>query len=164
MTKEGYSREIGFIPINKEDCGNNINKNFVTKETFILEDDVIQNLEIQFKDENGDVLRLSDGLPSLIKLHAKEVTMDQFCVHVDSTKTTTFPQNEPNSFKSRLPTSLTLQGQWKCAVASATFRNDLEIDAYMDLTFTIEWHEFDDSTQFEITRNELRDNNFYSAY
>ena len=73
-------------------------------------------------------------------------------------------ENEPNSFKSRLPTSLTLLGQWKCAVASATFRNDLEIDAYMDLTFTIEWHEFDDSTQFEITRNELGDNNFFSAY
>ena len=47
-----------------------MNKTFVNKETFILEDDVVNNIQIQLTDENDNALRLSDGLPSLIKLHA----------------------------------------------------------------------------------------------
>ena len=44
----------------------------------------MKSLEIQFRDQNDNVLRLSDGLPSMVKLHAKETTMDQFCIHVSS--------------------------------------------------------------------------------
>ena len=53
-------------------------------------------------------------------------------------KTNTHQDNVPNLFKNRLPTLLTLRGNWKCAVASVSFRNDLEIDGFMDLSFTIE--------------------------
>ena len=164
ITKEGYSREIALIPINEEDCGKYINRNFVNKETFILEDDVVNNIQIQLTDENDNALRLSDGLPSLIKLHAKEVTMNQFCVHVDSRKTSTFPENQPNSFKTRLPSSLSLRGNRKCAVASATFRNDLEIDEYMDLTFSIEWQDVNENIDFGITLNAIGNDNYYSAF
>ena len=81
--------------------------------------------------------------------------MNQFCVHVDSRKTSTFPENQPYSFKTRLPSSLSLRGNWKCAVASATFRNDLEIDEYMDLTFSIEWQDVDENIDF-ITLNDIK--------
>ena len=31
------------------------------KETFLLEDDVIQSLEMEFRDQNDNILRLSDS-------------------------------------------------------------------------------------------------------
>ena len=82
ITQDGYSREIGLIPINEEDNGKYINRKILSKEVFSLEDDRVKSLEIQFRDQNDNVLRLSDGLPSMVKLHAKEATMDQFCIHV----------------------------------------------------------------------------------
>ena len=53
-------------------------------------------------------------------------------------KTNTHQDNVPNLFKNRLPTLLTLRGNWKCAIASVSFRYDLEIDGFMELSFTIE--------------------------
>ena len=82
ITLDGYSREIGLIPINEEDNGKYINRKILSKEVFSLEDDRVKSLEIQFRDQNDNVLRLSDGLPFMVKLHAKEATMDQFCIHV----------------------------------------------------------------------------------
>ena len=138
ITQEGYSREIGLIVINDEDSGKYINRSFLSKEAFELEDDVIKSLDIQFKDEHDNNLRLSDGLPSTVVLHAKEATMDQFIIHVSLKKTRAFQDNAPNLFRIRLPELLTLRGNWKCAVSSVSFRNDLEIDAFMDLTFEID--------------------------
>ena len=76
ITQDSYSREIGLIPINEEDNGKYINRKILSKEVFSLEDDRVKSLEIQFRDQNDNVLRLSDGLPSMVKLHAKETTMD----------------------------------------------------------------------------------------
>ena len=77
------------ILINEEDYGKYINRKILSKEVFSLEDDRVKSLEIQFRDQNDNVLRLSDGLPSMVKLHAKGATMDQFCIHVSSKKTNT---------------------------------------------------------------------------
>lgn len=137
ITQEAYSQEIAYIHIDKENVGQYIHRKFHTKDSFVLEDEQITNLEIQLLDENQNDLRLSNGLPTVVKLHAKEANMHQFGIHVNSTATSSFPENRPGLFKIRLPKTLNLMGDWKCALSSITFRNDLEIDANLDFHFTV---------------------------
>ena len=97
----------------------------------------LSSLEIKFINENEEVIALSEGQPSIIKVHASSSDMNQIHVRVNSKGTDSFPNNIPSKFSIRLAKPLNLSGNWQVAVSSIIYRNDFQINSDLDLMYKI---------------------------
>ena len=133
----GYSKRIGTVILNNDDVNTYKYKEFKSFEVFELENKTVKYLDILLEDECGQKLRLSKGLPTLLKLHFIEKDMNMFHVRCSSEKCTLFPNNSSNSFRVKLPRKFNFSTKWCISLSSILIPSkflvlsDLHIDFYL---------------------------------
>ena len=154
LTQEGYSNQIAIFSLNTSDSGKYFHQSFTSPTHFPFDFICQRYLEIELVDENNERLHLTEGLPSIVKLHASpEEKMNQIHLRVNSRNTLSFTKNSPSDFSVKLAKSLSSTNEWECAVSSIIIRNDFEISEDLDLSF--ETTNLDTSMKYKTVRFEV---------
>ena len=121
--------------------GRYVTKLFKSSEYHSLICEDISSFDIFFTDEFGNLIRLVDGTPSIVKIHFKPLEMyslSRVTISVDSLQEHFIHQNLPHSFKSTLARELDLSvGRYKCGVSSVTYKNDFSMLSGYNLDFYV---------------------------
>jgi len=85
----------------------------------------ISEIKIKLVDENNELLQLTRGHASIVKLRFRKNTRmtNNFYVRVTSRPSPIFPDNKPNRFSVQLPTTKILNEQWKVSLNSINIPN-----------------------------------------
>lgn len=97
---------------------------FEAKTYCVLQNTLLQNITFELTDENDQLLPLSVGIPTILKLdiQAMEKSKKSFNVRVTST-TKLHPENTRSTFTVTLPQTLVLNSDWKVGLSSVNIPN-----------------------------------------
>jgi hypothetical protein len=94
---------------------------FYDRAYFQFRNSDINSISIKLTDLNGNIIKLKDGTITIIKIHIDKMTNNEFHIHCNSQKTTTYPNNKGEYFTVQLPKALNLPGEWEVALTSMTY-------------------------------------------
>ena len=111
--------------IKKSDVGNYIHKEFEIYEFFDVLNNCIKGFNIKFVDENQQQIRLSQGLPSWVKLIFTSEMEYKDNIRISSEPTSLHPENNMSSFCIKLPKPIdfTWKTKPRVALTKASFKN-----------------------------------------
>ena len=97
---------------------------FEAKTYCVLQNTILDTISFQLTDENDELLNLSEGVPTLLKLdiQAMEKAKKSFNVRITST-TELHPNNTRSEFTVTLPQILNLNSEWKVSLSAVNLPN-----------------------------------------
>ena len=156
ISNDSFSQMIGLLSIKPELVNNQLHHTFKEQQLYQLHHTVNSVFSIELLDEKNEKLRLDEGFPTILVLGMKKMANPDINVQIHSSDNHFF-DNTPTNFKVHLINSLNLNSEYKCALASITYKNDFNVDKSFDFYFVC-YHigafgEIVTRTKFDVGKN-----------
>ena len=137
-----YSQVMAITSIDEEDKFKHKEFKFSGEETFPLQSNTNDHIEILLLDENNKRIVLSNSLPTVVTLNAKVMTNDEFHIRFSSDNSK-YRSNTPTNFKYLMNAPADLSEEYHVALLSTNFKNEFLPDKSFDFYFM--YRLYDDS-------------------
>ena len=129
-----YSQVMAITSIDEEDKFKHKEFKFSGEETFPLQSNISDHIEILLLDENNKRIVLSNSLPTVVTLNAKVMTNDEFHIRFSSDNSK-YKSNTPTNFKYLMNAPADLSEEYHVALLSTNFKNEFLPDKSFDFYF-----------------------------
>merc|ERR1711893_533453 len=129
-----YSQVMAITSIDEEDKFKHKEFKFSGEETFPLQSNISDHIEILLLDENNKRIVLSNSLPTVVTLNAKVMTNDEFHIRFSSDNSK-YKSNTPTNFKYLMNAPADLSEEYHVALLSTNFKNEFLPDKSIDFYF-----------------------------
>ena len=137
-----YSQVMAITSIDEEDKFKHKEFKFSGEETFPLQSNTNDHIEILLLDENNKRIILSNSLPTLVTLYAKMLKNDEFHIRFSSDNGQ-YKSNTPTNFKYLMNAPAMVNEEYHVALLSTNFKNEFLPDKSFDFYFM--YRLYDDS-------------------
>lgn len=115
-----------------------ISHRFEEGEYFELSEASTKSFKVKLINEEGNLLRLVSGQPSVLVLNLREKMEKTFVITVNSKDDLVeFPANNNTSFRATLPHPISLNDSWEVALSSVRFSNHINYSAHIGEDFVM---------------------------
>ena len=137
-----YSQVMAITSIDEEDKFKHKEFKFSGEETFPLQSNTNDHIEILLLDENNKRIILSNSLPTLVTLYAKMLKNDEFHIRFSSDNEQ-YKSNTPTNFKYLMNAPAMVNEEYHVALLNINFKNEFLPDKSFDFYFM--YRLYDDS-------------------
>ena len=137
-----YSQVMAITSIDEEDKFKHKEFKFSGEETFPLQSNTNDHIEILLLDENNKRIILSNSLPTLVTLYAKMLKNDEFHIRFSSDNGQ-YKSNTPTNFKYLMNAPAMVNEEYHVALLNINFKNEFLPDKSFDFYFM--YRLYDDS-------------------
>jgi hypothetical protein len=120
ISTASQERCLATFAYNKDELSSSYFHEFIDKNYFPIENSYVDRISINLTDLEGKTIILRHGHPTIIKLHLKKMSGEEFTILCDSGKTELHPNNKANEFTVQLHKELVLYDDWEVAITSIT--------------------------------------------